>query len=184
MWFFKFLDMFTFSRWVSSNDGLYLTAWKLRWHICCKYVRGTQSDRGLSGACAALGLLWSSVCFLPIWHSCLHFLQPQNTVKALYSYQATRPDELSFTKGALIHNVSKENDGWWVHTQQRFWIWGGNKKGGVPRPSDPFDPFGLFCHKQFSFCPCQVERRLWRKDTKVFSCKLHRGSLQQHSARR
>ncbi|XP_037538614.1 1-phosphatidylinositol 4,5-bisphosphate phosphodiesterase gamma-2 [Nematolebias whitei] len=38
---------------------------------------------------------------------------PQNTVKALYSYQATRPDELSFTKGALIHNVSKENDGWW-----------------------------------------------------------------------
>uniref|UniRef100_A0A3Q3H050 1-phosphatidylinositol 4,5-bisphosphate phosphodiesterase gamma n=1 Tax=Kryptolebias marmoratus TaxID=37003 RepID=A0A3Q3H050_KRYMA len=37
---------------------------------------------------------------------------PQNTVKALYSYQATRSDELSFTKGALIHNVSKENDGW------------------------------------------------------------------------
>ncbi|XP_047208932.1 1-phosphatidylinositol 4,5-bisphosphate phosphodiesterase gamma-2 isoform X2 [Girardinichthys multiradiatus] len=38
---------------------------------------------------------------------------PQNTVRALYSYQAKRPDELSFTKGALIHNVSKEIDGWW-----------------------------------------------------------------------
>lgn len=38
---------------------------------------------------------------------------PQNTVRALYSYQAKRPDELSFTKGALIHNVSKEVDGWW-----------------------------------------------------------------------
>ncbi|XP_041651395.1 1-phosphatidylinositol 4,5-bisphosphate phosphodiesterase gamma-2-like isoform X2 [Cheilinus undulatus] len=38
---------------------------------------------------------------------------PQNTVRAIYSYQAKRPDELSFSIGALIHNVSKENDGWW-----------------------------------------------------------------------
>ncbi|KAM9753206.1 1-phosphatidylinositol 4,5-bisphosphate phosphodiesterase gamma-2 [Menidia menidia] len=38
---------------------------------------------------------------------------PQNTVRALYAYQATRPDELSFIKGALIHNVSKEISGWW-----------------------------------------------------------------------
>uniref|UniRef100_A0A671URN9 Phosphoinositide phospholipase C n=1 Tax=Sparus aurata TaxID=8175 RepID=A0A671URN9_SPAAU len=34
------------------------------------------------------------------------------TVRAIYSYQAKRPDELSFSKGAWIHNVSKENDGW------------------------------------------------------------------------
>ncbi|XP_029009964.1 1-phosphatidylinositol 4,5-bisphosphate phosphodiesterase gamma-2-like [Betta splendens] len=38
---------------------------------------------------------------------------PQSTVRALYSFQATRPDELSFGKGALIHNVSRENSGWW-----------------------------------------------------------------------
>ncbi|XP_047453224.1 1-phosphatidylinositol 4,5-bisphosphate phosphodiesterase gamma-2 [Mugil cephalus] len=38
---------------------------------------------------------------------------PKNTVKALYSYQAKRPDELSFVTGALIHNVCKDNDGWW-----------------------------------------------------------------------
>nr|XP_020468378.1 1-phosphatidylinositol 4,5-bisphosphate phosphodiesterase gamma-2 [Monopterus albus] len=38
---------------------------------------------------------------------------PQNTVRALYSYQATMADELSFSKGALIYNVTKENDGWW-----------------------------------------------------------------------
>uniref|UniRef100_A0A667XGL4 1-phosphatidylinositol 4,5-bisphosphate phosphodiesterase gamma n=1 Tax=Myripristis murdjan TaxID=586833 RepID=A0A667XGL4_9TELE len=38
---------------------------------------------------------------------------PQSTVKALYGYQAKRHDELTFCKGALIHNVSKENDGWW-----------------------------------------------------------------------
>ncbi|XP_005449271.1 1-phosphatidylinositol 4,5-bisphosphate phosphodiesterase gamma-2 isoform X2 [Oreochromis niloticus] len=37
---------------------------------------------------------------------------PKNTVKALYSYQARRPDELSFQQGALIHNVSQEADGW------------------------------------------------------------------------
>uniref|UniRef100_A0A3Q4HLY3 Phosphoinositide phospholipase C n=1 Tax=Neolamprologus brichardi TaxID=32507 RepID=A0A3Q4HLY3_NEOBR len=39
------------------------------------------------------------------------FSTPKNTVKALYSYQARRPDELSFQQGALIHNVSKEADG-------------------------------------------------------------------------
>uniref|UniRef100_A0A6Q2XQA5 Phosphoinositide phospholipase C n=1 Tax=Esox lucius TaxID=8010 RepID=A0A6Q2XQA5_ESOLU len=38
---------------------------------------------------------------------------PKSTIKALYDYRAMRPDELSFCKGALIHNVSKESDGWW-----------------------------------------------------------------------
>ncbi|KAJ3597022.1 hypothetical protein NHX12_003422 [Muraenolepis orangiensis] len=38
---------------------------------------------------------------------------PLNSVKALYSYQATRPDEHTFAKGAVIHNVTMGNDGWW-----------------------------------------------------------------------
>ncbi|XP_054856384.1 1-phosphatidylinositol 4,5-bisphosphate phosphodiesterase gamma-2 [Eublepharis macularius] len=38
---------------------------------------------------------------------------PQRTVKALYDYQAKRPDELTFCRGALIHNVTKESGGWW-----------------------------------------------------------------------
>ncbi|XP_063757266.1 1-phosphatidylinositol 4,5-bisphosphate phosphodiesterase gamma-2 isoform X1 [Eleginops maclovinus] len=38
---------------------------------------------------------------------------PQSTVRAVYSYQPVRPDELSFSKGALIHNVSKDSNGWW-----------------------------------------------------------------------
>ncbi|XP_034976827.1 1-phosphatidylinositol 4,5-bisphosphate phosphodiesterase gamma-2 isoform X3 [Zootoca vivipara] len=38
---------------------------------------------------------------------------PQRTVKALYDYQAKRDDELTFCRGALIHNVSKEVGGWW-----------------------------------------------------------------------
>ncbi|XP_028665993.1 1-phosphatidylinositol 4,5-bisphosphate phosphodiesterase gamma-2-like [Erpetoichthys calabaricus] len=38
---------------------------------------------------------------------------PQNTVKARYDYRASRPDELNFSRGALIHNVVKEASGWW-----------------------------------------------------------------------
>ncbi|KAK7830322.1 hypothetical protein U0070_018830 [Myodes glareolus] len=38
---------------------------------------------------------------------------PQRTVKALYDYKAKRSDELTFCRGALIHNVSKEPGGWW-----------------------------------------------------------------------
>lgn len=38
---------------------------------------------------------------------------PQSTVKALYDYRAMRPDELSFCRGALIYNVTKELSGWW-----------------------------------------------------------------------
>ncbi|XP_041965312.1 1-phosphatidylinositol 4,5-bisphosphate phosphodiesterase gamma-2 [Alosa sapidissima] len=37
----------------------------------------------------------------------------QSTVKALYDYRATRADELTFCKGALIHNVTKDPQGWW-----------------------------------------------------------------------
>uniref|UniRef100_A0A8C2WT92 Phosphoinositide phospholipase C n=1 Tax=Cyclopterus lumpus TaxID=8103 RepID=A0A8C2WT92_CYCLU len=38
---------------------------------------------------------------------------PQSTVRAVYRYQSKNPDEHSFSKGALIHNVSKESNGWW-----------------------------------------------------------------------
>ncbi|XP_043923269.1 1-phosphatidylinositol 4,5-bisphosphate phosphodiesterase gamma-1-like [Protopterus annectens] len=35
------------------------------------------------------------------------------TVKALYDYRAQREDELSFCKQAIIHNVDKQDGGWW-----------------------------------------------------------------------
>uniref|UniRef100_A0A8C2BAH4 1-phosphatidylinositol 4,5-bisphosphate phosphodiesterase gamma n=1 Tax=Cyprinus carpio TaxID=7962 RepID=A0A8C2BAH4_CYPCA len=38
---------------------------------------------------------------------------PHSTVKALYDYRAMRSDELTFYKGTLIHNVTKEANGWW-----------------------------------------------------------------------
>lgn len=34
------------------------------------------------------------------------------TVKALYDFQATREDELSFCKHCIISNVIKEDEGW------------------------------------------------------------------------
>ncbi|NWU16839.1 PLCG1 phosphodiesterase, partial [Cephalopterus ornatus] len=37
----------------------------------------------------------------------------QCTVKALYDYKAQREDELSFCKQAIIHNVDKQDGGWW-----------------------------------------------------------------------
>uniref|UniRef100_A0A670I859 1-phosphatidylinositol 4,5-bisphosphate phosphodiesterase gamma n=1 Tax=Podarcis muralis TaxID=64176 RepID=A0A670I859_PODMU len=35
------------------------------------------------------------------------------SVKALYDYKAQREDELSFCKQAIIHNVDKQDGGWW-----------------------------------------------------------------------
>lgn len=37
----------------------------------------------------------------------------QITVKALYDYRASREDELSFCKHAIISNVCKPDAGWW-----------------------------------------------------------------------
>lgn len=47
--------------------------------------------------------------FITVYFS---LIQPQSTVRAIYSYQAAQPDELSFSNGAWIYNVSKENDDW------------------------------------------------------------------------
>uniref|UniRef100_A0A670I8N7 1-phosphatidylinositol 4,5-bisphosphate phosphodiesterase gamma n=1 Tax=Podarcis muralis TaxID=64176 RepID=A0A670I8N7_PODMU len=43
-------------------------------------------------------------------------LRPPSTptgLKALYDYKAQREDELSFCKQAIIHNVDKQDGGWW-----------------------------------------------------------------------
>uniref|UniRef100_H0ZR85 1-phosphatidylinositol 4,5-bisphosphate phosphodiesterase gamma n=1 Tax=Taeniopygia guttata TaxID=59729 RepID=H0ZR85_TAEGU len=43
----------------------------------------------------------------------LFMLGSSCTVKALYDYKAQREDELSFCKQAIIHNVDKQDGGWW-----------------------------------------------------------------------
>ncbi|XP_078066756.1 1-phosphatidylinositol 4,5-bisphosphate phosphodiesterase gamma-2 isoform X3 [Mustelus asterias] len=37
----------------------------------------------------------------------------QGSVKALYDYQSQQQDELTFPRGAIIHNVKKQDQGWW-----------------------------------------------------------------------
>ncbi|GCB72893.1 hypothetical protein scyTo_0006523 [Scyliorhinus torazame] len=37
----------------------------------------------------------------------------QGSVKALYNYQGQQQDELTFPRGAIIHNVKKQDKGWW-----------------------------------------------------------------------
>lgn len=58
---------------------------------------------------ALLIILWPIPLYDPV---ALFLLKPQRTVKALYDYRAKRSDELSFSRGALIHNVTKETGGW------------------------------------------------------------------------
>lgn len=59
-------------------------------------------------------LIFFCLSFLQIPLQLCLFSHPQSksVVRALYSYQAARPDELSFSKGALIYNISKENNDW------------------------------------------------------------------------
>ncbi|CAG8576530.1 4633_t:CDS:1, partial [Paraglomus brasilianum] len=35
---------------------------------------------------------------------------------AIYSYTTDEPDEISFTEGAVITNITFESDGWWQGT--------------------------------------------------------------------
>ncbi|XP_067854198.1 1-phosphatidylinositol 4,5-bisphosphate phosphodiesterase gamma-2-like [Heptranchias perlo] len=37
----------------------------------------------------------------------------KGSVKALYHYQSQQQDELTFPRGAIIHNVKKHDQGWW-----------------------------------------------------------------------
>ncbi|EDV46880.1 1-phosphatidylinositol 4,5-bisphosphate phosphodiesterase gamma-1 [Drosophila erecta] len=41
-------------------------------------------------------------------------LEEHVTCKALYSYKANKPDELSFPKHAIITNVQRDNSMWWI----------------------------------------------------------------------
>jgi len=49
------------------------------------------------------------------------------TVKAIYAYQASEADELSFTAGDIIYVISKDDSGWWTGVKQ-----GEQKKGLFP----------------------------------------------------
>jgi len=49
------------------------------------------------------------------------------TVKAIYAYQASEADELSFSAGDIIYVITKDDSGWWTGVKQ-----GEQKKGLFP----------------------------------------------------
>jgi len=49
------------------------------------------------------------------------------TVKAIYAYQASEADELTFSAGDIIYVISKDDSGWWTGVKQ-----GEQKKGLFP----------------------------------------------------
>lgn len=121
--------MTLFSPTSTSNMRFCLTGERLCLSVWGEGIRGTQWDWTFTGVYLpvysvifALPHIVGSVSFYTEEYMStlitvfVFFLQPQSTVKAIYSYQAKRPDELSFSTGALIHNVSKESDDWWVFT--------------------------------------------------------------------
>uniref|UniRef100_A0AAQ5ZUZ6 1-phosphatidylinositol 4,5-bisphosphate phosphodiesterase gamma n=1 Tax=Amphiprion ocellaris TaxID=80972 RepID=A0AAQ5ZUZ6_AMPOC len=90
---------------------------------------------------------------------------PLNTVRALYSYQAMRPDELSFVKGALIHNVSKENNGWrkgdYGGKMQLFFPANYVEEMSINSPTDSKDmednPLGELCKGVVDISKCNIQ---------------------------
>uniref|UniRef100_A0A4W3IZL3 Phosphoinositide phospholipase C n=1 Tax=Callorhinchus milii TaxID=7868 RepID=A0A4W3IZL3_CALMI len=69
---------------------------KLRYPVTEKMLERYSAEKNI-------GCLYGFDCF----HS-------QGTVKSLYEYQGQQADELTFPKGAIIHNVKKTDHGWWM----------------------------------------------------------------------
>ncbi|KAI7802408.1 1-phosphatidylinositol 4,5-bisphosphate phosphodiesterase gamma-2 [Triplophysa rosa] len=91
---------------------------------------------------------------------------PQSTVKALYDYRAMRPDELSFSKGALIHNVTKEASGWWKgdcggklqHYFPSNYVEVANSSCETNYQADEENPLGDLCKGEVDISKCSVVR--------------------------
>ncbi|KAF7225191.1 1-phosphatidylinositol 4,5-bisphosphate phosphodiesterase gamma-2 isoform X2 [Nothobranchius furzeri] len=112
---------------------------------------------------------------------------PQNTVKALYSYQARRADELSFTKGALIHNVTKDADGWWKGDYggklQKFFPANyveevSNNAQQETRAQDMEDnPLGELCKGTVDISKCHIQKMMSGKNGKPIVLTLNNTEL-------
>uniref|UniRef100_A0A8C6PXL7 Phosphoinositide phospholipase C n=1 Tax=Nothobranchius furzeri TaxID=105023 RepID=A0A8C6PXL7_NOTFU len=111
---------------------------------------------------------------------------PQNTVKALYSYQARRADELSFTKGALIHNVTKDADGWWKGDYggklQKFFPANyveevSNNAQQETRQDMEDNPLGELCKGTVDISKCHIQKMMSGKNGKPIVLTLNNTEL-------
>uniref|UniRef100_A0A3B1IDT9 1-phosphatidylinositol 4,5-bisphosphate phosphodiesterase gamma n=1 Tax=Astyanax mexicanus TaxID=7994 RepID=A0A3B1IDT9_ASTMX len=83
----------------------------------------------------------------------------QCTVKALYDYRAMRPDELNFCRGVVIHNVTKESNGWWKgdYGGKVQLYFPANYVEEIANPSiDEDNPLGDLCKGVVDISKCNV----------------------------
>uniref|UniRef100_A0A8B9KDY5 1-phosphatidylinositol 4,5-bisphosphate phosphodiesterase gamma n=1 Tax=Astyanax mexicanus TaxID=7994 RepID=A0A8B9KDY5_ASTMX len=83
------------------------------------------------------------------------------TVKALYDYRAMRPDELNFCRGVVIHNVTKESNGWWKgdYGGKVQLYFPANYVEEIANPSiDEDNPLGDLCKGVVDISKCNVVR--------------------------
>ncbi|XP_028813861.1 1-phosphatidylinositol 4,5-bisphosphate phosphodiesterase gamma-2 isoform X2 [Denticeps clupeoides] len=113
----------------------------------------------------------------------------QSTVKALYDYRAMRPDELTFCKGALIHNVCKDAGGWWkgdyAGNLQLFFPANyveevtNNSKTETIDPAMEDNPLGDLCMGVVDISTCNVVRSSKNGKSHVLTLTMEGESCQQ-----
>uniref|UniRef100_A0A672PCA8 Phosphoinositide phospholipase C n=1 Tax=Sinocyclocheilus grahami TaxID=75366 RepID=A0A672PCA8_SINGR len=87
---------------------------------------------------------------------------PHSTVKALYDYRAMRSDELTFYKGTLIHNVTKEANGWWKGDYggklQKYFPSNYVEEVADASEGDEENPLGNLCKGIMNISKCTVAK--------------------------
>uniref|UniRef100_A0A8B9KDV3 Phosphoinositide phospholipase C n=1 Tax=Astyanax mexicanus TaxID=7994 RepID=A0A8B9KDV3_ASTMX len=100
------------------------------------------------------------------------FLQTKCTVKALYDYRAMRPDELNFCRGVVIHNVTKESNGWWKgdYGGKVQLYFPANYVEEIANPSaiDEDNPLGDLCKGVVDISKCNVGKSFYNLISHAF----------------
>jgi phosphatidylinositol phospholipase C gamma-1 len=103
----------------------------------------------------------------------MYYTEPaQIKVRALYDYNAERPDELSFCKHAYIVNVQKQDGGWWrgdYGDQKQMWF-PANYVEEVDSASESADvkPLGNLQQGTIELAGVSVDRLIGRRLDRLF----------------
>ncbi|XP_042187658.1 1-phosphatidylinositol 4,5-bisphosphate phosphodiesterase gamma-1-like [Callorhinchus milii] len=103
------------------------------------------------------------------------------TVKALYDYKAQREDELSFCKQALIHNIEKQDGGWWrgdYGGKKQLWFPANYVEERSPTPeqdqtSVENSPLGSFLKGFIDVPTCHVVIQKEGRENRPFVFTIH-----------
>ncbi|XP_076449870.1 1-phosphatidylinositol 4,5-bisphosphate phosphodiesterase gamma-1-like [Babylonia areolata] len=98
---------------------------------------------------------------------------PKLRVKALHDYNANRDDELSFCKGAIITNVSRQDGGWWrgdYGAKKQHWFPANyvEEMDAHSEPSSESMPLGSLQQGSIDVQGCSVEPLARRFDKYAF----------------